>query len=64
MYVFGSGRCGCLRGLGLGFTNPEGTWKKEGCVFVFWLRWCGWCVWCWGGVGGLLVPGSGMVLWC
>ena len=29
-----------MRGLGLGFTNPVGTWG------VFWLRWCMW-------VGGL-----------
>ena len=25
MYVFGSGRCGWMRELGLGFTNPLGT---------------------------------------
>ena len=25
MYVFGSGRCGWMRELGLGFTNPRGT---------------------------------------
>ena len=25
MYVFSSGRCGWMRELGLGFTNPVGT---------------------------------------
>ena len=46
-----------MRGLDLGFTNPGGTWRKW-YMCPFWLRWCGWC---WGGVCGLLRPGSGRV---
>ena len=53
---------GGVRGLGLGFTNPGGTWGKWD-MCVFWLRWCG-CGWCWGRVGGRLEPGSGRVWWC
>ena len=37
-----------VSGLGLGFTNSEGTWGKWE-VSVFWLRLCGWC---WGRVVG------------
>ena len=53
MYVFGSGQevlgvrvvgVEWVRGLGLGFTNPGGTWGKWD-MCVFWLRWC------WGWVG-------------
>ena len=48
MYVFGSGRpgwrgCEWMRGLGLGFTNPVGTWG----VFDVCL-----CLGC-GGAGGV-----------
>ena len=58
MYVFGSGRCGWrggewMRELGLGFTNPVGTYRGSvGHVSVFWL--CGVGV---GGVGGEWVGG-------
>ena len=45
-----------MTGLGLGVTNPGGTWGKWD-VSVFWLRWCGWC---WGRVGGL---GQGLGGW-
>ena len=43
VYVFGSGR-GARRwgewvtGLGLGFTNPGGTWGKWDMCLCFWLR--------------------------
>ena len=36
-----------LRGLGLGFANPGGTWRKWGMCFG-----CGGCWWCCRGVGG------------
>ena len=43
-----------MRGLGLGFTNPGGTWGKwDMCL----------CFGC-GSVGGRLGPGSGSVWWC
>ena len=42
MYVFGSGRHGWMRGLGLGFTNHVGASGIIGRVSVFWLRWCRW----------------------
>ena len=42
----------CMRGLGLGFTNPVGV--LDVCLFL--LRWCRW------GVGGGLGPGSGGVV--
>ena len=47
-----------MRELGLGFTNPLGTWGSVGHVSVFWLRWCRWRV-CRG-----LGQGSGAVGWC
>ena len=47
-----------VRGLGLGFTNPGGTWGKwDRCVFVAVV----WVVL--GGVGRWLGPGSGRVVW-
>ena len=49
-----------VTGLGLGFTNSGGTWRKWD-MSVFWLRWCGWCSW---RVGGRLGPGYGRVEWC
>ena len=50
MYVFGSGRCGWMRKLGLGFTNPVGT----GGVLDMCLRFgCGGV----GGIGGEWVGG-------
>ena len=33
-----------MRGLGLDFTNPVGTWGSVGRVPVFWLWWCRWGV--------------------
>ena len=60
MYVFGSGRDGrCwgewVTGLGLGFTNSEGTWGKWDMCLWFG---CG----CVGGVGGEWVGGLGQGL--
>ena len=51
----GGGVDGCelMRELGLGFTNPVGTWGVLDMCFVSWLRWCGWCRW---GVGRGLGP--------
>ena len=43
-----------MTGLGLGFTNSEGTWRKGDMCLCF-----GCC-----GVGGQLGPGSGRVVWC
>ena len=68
MYVFGSMRCRrrCgewMRGLGLGFTNPVGTW---GAFDVCHCLGCGGVA----GVGGEWVggrwfgTGSGRVGWC
>ena len=61
VYVFGRCWGEWVTGLGLGFTNSEGTMEKMGYVSVFWLRWCGWC---WERVGGRLGPESGKVGWC
>ena len=65
MYVFGSGRVEgvgseWVRELGLGFTNPGGTWAKWDICLCFG---CGGVVGV-GGVGGRLGPGSGRVGWC
>ena len=75
MYVFGSGWCmgkggAWMRGFGLGFTNPAGTWESVGCGSVLW--WCGGVVvwWCGGVVvwwcGGVVVwwCGGVVVWWC
>ena len=48
-----AGGCKWIRGMGLGFTNPVGTWEVFGRVSVFWLRW---------GVGRGLGRGE-VVLW-
>ena len=61
MYVLAPGGVGGVRGwkvrgLGLGFTNPGGTWGRSD-MCVFWLLCCGWC----GGVDYRLGPGR--VLW-
>ena len=50
MYVCGSGRCGWMRGLGLGFTNPVGTGEVLDVCLCFG---CGGV----GGVGGEWVGG-------
>ena len=55
------GRVLGVRGLGLGFTNPGGTWGKVGYVSVFWLPWCGWCG---GEVGGGLGERAGVMSVC
>ena len=43
-----------VRGLGLGFTNPGGTWGKWDMCLCFG----------YGGVGRRLGPGSGRMGWC
>ena len=44
-----------VRGLGLGFTNPGGTWGKWDMCLCFGCGGMG------GGMGGLLWPGTGRV---
>ena len=57
MYVFGSGwGVVGVSGLGLGFTNPGGTWVKWDMCFG--------CGGVGGAVGGRLGPGSGGVGLC
>ena len=50
-----------VRGLGLGFTNPGGTWGSGICFYVFVA--VVWVVLGAGGVGGRTRPGSGTVGW-
>ena len=60
MYVFGSGPCGWRGGewmteLGLGFTNPLGTWGVLGMCLCFGCGGCG-CGWSRWGVGRGIGP--------
>ena len=47
--------------IGFGIYQSCGNRGSIGCVSVFGLRWCVWYRW---GVGRVLGPGSGRVVWC